>query len=342
MSKLLSSAFVGGLELNNRVVMSPMCMYEVKKEDGILTPFHIAHYTSKAISKVALMIVEATAIEEDGRITKNDLGLWNDSQKEEFKKLVDNVHYLGSKIGIQISHAGRKAANAIILKAPSAIEFSDEYGTPVQLSKEDILGLQDKFVESVKRADEAGFDMIEIHGAHGYLISQFLESASNQREDEYGGNLENRFRFLKETILKIREVYKKPLWVRLSVHAYCETQNSLEDWIQVVKWLEELGVNCVDISTGGVINVKPTIPVFDGFQSGFAAKIKEKVSIDIATVGLLDNFGLCEYLLQNNHADLILQGRSLLRNINWLNDAAKHLHDKNFKPYNEAYARGIK
>lgn len=342
MSKLLSPAFVGGLELKNRVVMSPMCMYEVKKEDGILTPFHYAHYTSKAISKIGLIIVEATAVEEDGRITKNDLGLWNDNQKSAFKKLVDDVHYIGSKIGIQISHAGRKAEHAKILKAPSSIAFSSDYAIPTSLTIEEIQEIQNQFVESAKKAQEAGFDMIEIHGAHGYLISQFLESVSNQREDEYGGNLENRFKFLKEIILKIKDVFTKPIWVRLSVHAYCEVRNSIEDWIQIIKWLEELGVDCIDVSTGGVVNIKPTIPVLDGFQSRFAAEIKKHVNIDIATVGLLDNFGLCEYLLQNNQVDLILQGRSLLRNSNWLNDAAQYLRDKNFTPYNNSYSRGIK
>lgn len=342
MSKLLSNAHVGGLDLKNRVVMSPMCMYLVIKEDGICTPFHHAHYTSKALSQVSLIILEATAIEADGRISKYDLGLWNDEQATAIKKLVDDVHYLCSKVGVQISHAGRKASHATHLKAPSAIMFSEEYGVPTELSKAEIKDLQAKFVASAKRAFDAGFDMIELHAAHGYLISQFLEAISNQRGDEYGGSLENRFRFLKETIEQVKQVFTRPIWVRLSVHAYHEGQNSIEDWIQVVTWLKNLGVNCVDISTGGVINVKPTIPVHDGFQSIFAAQIKANVDIDVATVGLLDNFGLCEYLLQSNQADLVLQGRAFLRNINWLNDAAHHLHDKNFKPFNAAYARGQK
>lgn len=343
MSKLLSKAHIGGLDLINRVIMPPMCMYEVKNKDGIPTPFHFAHYGSKAISKVSLIIQEATAVNKDGRLTDYDLGIWNDNQKDELKKLVDSIHYLGSKIGIQLVHAGRKAQDVKEPLSPSGIEYGEPFNKPIKMTVDQIKETIKNFINAAKRADEAGYDMIELHGAHGYLISQFLSPLSNQREDEYGGSLENRYRFLKEIIEGVKLVSDKPIWVRLSVDAYDEAgvQNSIEDWKQVAIWLQEQGVKCIDVSTGGVLNKKPE-NIFPGFQTSYATKLKEVVSIDVVTVGLIDDPRLAEYILQNNQADGILVGRGLLRNSNWLNDAAKILHDKEFTVFNNSYLRSQK
>lgn len=342
MSKLLSPVEIAGLTLNNRVVMSPMCMYEVKKEDGVLTPFHFAHYGARAISKVGLIIIESTGVEADGRISKHDLGLWNEEQQVELTKLVENLHYLGTKVGIQLNHAGRKAVDAIYPVSASSIAFNETSRQPNELTIAEIKRVQASFVSAAKKAEESGVDMIELHGAHGYLINQFLSPLANHRDDNYGGNLQNRYLFLKEIIKEIREFYKGSLWVRLSLTDYDETgqENTMKDWQTIGSWLEEDGVDLIDVSTGGLLDKTPNFAVHDGYQVPFSTSLKEAVSIPVSAVGLLDNVGLSEYILQNNQADLILQGRALLRNTNWVADAAKKLRDKEFKVYNGSYERG--
>lgn len=344
MSLLLSANETAGLSLKNRVVLSPMCMYEVKKEDGKVTPFHFSHYGARAISGVGLIIIEAMAVEPDGRITNQDLGLWNEEQKEALKDLVDVLHSLGTKVGIQLSHAGRKAEDAIHPIAPSEIRFNEQFARPNEMTKVDIRNIQQAFIQAAKRVQQTGMDMIELHGAHGYLINEFLSPITNKRQDEYGGTLENRYRFVKEIIEGIREFYSDSLWIRLSLTSYEDEtkQNSLEEWQQIGKWLEEDGINCLDISTGGLVDKKPTIPVYPGYQVAYSTAMKEAVSIPVTAVGKLDNAGLSEYILQNKQADLILEGRGLLRNVNWLADAAKELHDSAFRVYNDSYERGQK
>lgn len=344
MSKLLSPAEVGGLQLANRVVMSPMCTYEVKKEDGIPTPFHFAHYGMRAISKVGLIITESTAVDPRGRISNNDLGLWDDSQVSEYKRLIDSLHYLGTKVGIQLNHAGRKAADENSPVAPSPIAFDENSQTPVELSVEDINKIVAEFGAAAKRAADAGIDMLEVHGAHGYLLNQFLSPATNHRNDEYGGSLENRFRIVRQVIEAVQAHFAGPIWVRLSLTDYAGegNENSIQDWQQIGRWLEDLKIKLIDVSTGGLLPIGPNFPVHDGYQTRFTNELKKAIDIDVSTVGLLDNPGLAEYILQNNQADLIMQGRTLLRNTNWLNDAAKELHDKEFTAFNASYERGQK
>lgn len=344
MSKLLSPAMIGGLSLSNRVILPPMCMYEVKKEDGIPTPFHFAHYGARAISKVGLIIQESTAVNPDGRISAQDLGLWNDDQMLALKSLVDSIHYLGTKIGVQLSHAGRKAQDAMTPLSPSGIPFGEPYNPPITMTTDQIKTTISEFVFAAKRAEAAGYDMMELHAAHGYLINQFLSPLTNQRQDEYGGSLQNRYRFLEEIIDGVKSVFSKPIWVRISAHVYDETgqQNSIEDYQQIAKWMENQGVQAIDVSTGGLLNKKPNIPVHAGFQTPYATKIKEAVKIDVTTVGLIDDPGMAEFILQTNQADAILIGRALIRNVNWLNDAAIVLHDSDFTPYNGSYVRGQK
>lgn len=344
MSKLLSPANVGGLSLANRVVMSPMCNYEVLKQDGIPTPYHFAHYGMRAISKVGLIITESTAVDPHGRISNYDLGLWDDAQVPEYKRLVDSLHYLGTKVGVQLNHAGRKAEGEAHPVAPSAIAFDENSQTPDELTVDQIQHIVKEFGAAAKRASEAGVDMIEIHGAHGYLLNQFLSAVTNHREDEYGGTLENRYRIVREVIEAIRVNFKGPIWIRLSLTDYDDTgkENTMKEWQQIGRWLESAGIKLIDVSTGGLLPKGPNFPVHDGYQTPFATKMKEAVNIDVSTVGLLDNPGLCEYILQNNQADLIMEGRALLRNTNWLMDAAHELHDHEFKPYNVSYERGQK
>lgn len=266
MSLLLSPVEMAGLSLKNRVVMPPMCMYEVKNEDGLPTAFHHVHYGARAIGGVGLIIQEATAIEPDGRLSNRDLGIWSDRQGRALADLVMELKAFGSKVGIQLSHGGRKAADALQPIGPSAVGYSKEYQVPKEMTLDDIQRVQSAFVSAARRAQEAGYDMIEIHGAHGYLVNEFLEPLTNLRSDEYGGTLENRFRFLKEIIEGVKTVFCGPIWVRLSATAYDETgtQNTLQDYQQIAKWLEELGVACLDISTGGLMDVKPNIPIYGG------------------------------------------------------------------------------
>ncbi|BCP57837.1 NADPH dehydrogenase [Streptococcus parasuis] len=342
MSLLLSPVEIAGLSLKNRVVMPPMCMYEVKNEDGLPTAFHHVHYGARAIGGVGLIIQEATAVEPDGRLSNRDLGIWSDRQGRALADLVRELKAFGSKVGIQLSHGGRKATDAIQPIGPSAVGYSEEYRVPKEMTFDDIQRVQSAFVSAARRAQEAGYDMIEIHGAHGYLVNEFLEPLTNLRSDEYGGTLENRFRFLKEIIEGVKTVFYGPIWVRLSVTAYDETgtQNTLQDYQQIAKWLEELGVACLDISTGGLMDVKPNIPIYGGYQATFSAQIKQAVSIPVTAVGLLHNPELGEYLLQTGQADLIQVGRGLIRNVNWLADAAETLHDHDFQVYNNSYKRG--
>ncbi|OTN75632.1 hypothetical protein A5886_000707 [Enterococcus sp. 8G7_MSG3316] len=344
MSKLLSPIQIPHLSLDNHVVLSPMCMYEVKKEDGIVTPFHHAHYGARALSKVGLVIIEATAVDPDGRITNQDLGLWNDMQKEGLAELVSLLHGFGTKVGIQISHAGRKAMDAQRPLGPSAEAFNESYPVPHEMTLSDINKIKQAFIDACQRADEAGVDMIELHGAHGYLLSQFLSPLVNQRKDQYGGSLENRYRFVKEIVIAVRAVFKGSLWMRLSLTDFEDEkrQNSIAEWQQIGQWLEADGIDCLDISTGGLLDKKPTIPIYDGYQVPFAAAMKQAVNIPIATVGLLDNPTLCEHILQMGEADLILQGRAMINNVNWLAEAAVALHDSTFTAYNGSYQRGIK
>jgi NADPH2 dehydrogenase len=344
MSLLLSPVELAGLSLANRVVLSPMCMYEVKKEDGVATPFHFVHYGARALSKAGLLIIESTAVEADGRITKNDLGLWNEAQQAELSKLVALLQGFGSKVGVQLNHAGRKAVDADYPIAPSDSPFNENYPVPHEMTLAEIHRVQESFVAAAKRAHAAGVDMIELHGAHGYLIDQFLSPLVNQRTDAYGGSLANRYRFVKEVVQGVRKFFDGSLWMRLSLTDYApdEQQNSVAEWQQIGQWLEADGIDCLDISTGGLLDRKPSIPVYEGYQTPYATAMKAAVEIPVATVGLLDNPNLCEHLLQTKQADLILQGRALIRNIHWLADAATQLHDRSFTPYNDSYGRGIK
>jgi NADPH2 dehydrogenase len=205
MSMLLNSATVGGLEVKNRIVMSPMCMYSCEQEDGRVTPWHVVHYVSRAVGQVGLLIVEATAVTPEGRISTRDLGLWEDGQTEGFRELVEQIHKQGSKAGIQLAHAGRKSNAVDQGAAPSTVAFPG-MNEPRALTIEEIDGVVKDFAAAASRAVSAGFDMLEIHAAHGYLLNQFLTPLANEREDEYGGSRENRFRLLKRVIQAVKAV----------------------------------------------------------------------------------------------------------------------------------------
>ncbi|RXI76103.1 oxidoreductase [Levilactobacillus suantsaii] len=345
MSKLLSPVQIAKLSLKNRVVMSPMCQYAVQAEDGLLTPFHFAHYLTRAMGQVGLIITESTAVTPEGRITNNDLGLWNDQQADRLHDLITQLHQLGAKAGVQLNHAGRKAADAKTPVGPSDQRYDDSYKQPHPLTVDEIHTIVDEFQAAAKRATKAGVDVIEIHGAHGYLIDQFLSPALNQRHDPYSGSLQDRYRLLHEVVDAIRREFHGSLWVRLSLTDYMPAgqQTSLSEWQRVAQWLQRDDVDLIDASTGGLFPKKPDFPVHDGYQTRFATALKQAVDIPVATVGLLDNPGLAEYILQNRQADLIVEGRALLRNPNWVATADIALHDHQLErdTFNHSYYRGM-
>ncbi|WP_073507557.1 hypothetical protein [Streptobacillus notomytis] len=317
--KLLEKYVLGNLELKNRIVMPPMDIYEA--EDGYVNDFHLAHYGARAIGNVGLIIQEVTAVRKDGRISEQDLGIWSDDHIEGLKKLVESVHKLGSKIGIQIGDAGRKGLvkNADILSS-SDLPFSDYFAKPRKMEKGDILSLINDFKLAARRAEIAGYDYLELHAAHGYLINQFLSSFSNNREDEYGGSLKNRARFLGEILEEVKKEFKGIIGVRISAYEWIEGGYSSTDLANVLIDFKE-NINVIHVSSGGTVN-DGTLSFYPGYQLNFAKTIKQIVGLPVIAVGQIDNFDLAEFAIRDLGIDLIAAGRALLRNPNWIIEEA--------------------
>ena len=323
--KLFTPIKFRNLEIKNRVVMAPMCMYSA--ENGVVNDFHLVHYATRAFGGVGLIIAEATGVVPEGRITDKCAGIWNDEQAEAWKKIVEFIHQnTETKIGIQLGHAGRKAStwngkqtsleeNGWITVAPSEIPYLEGERTPHALTKSEISELVNAFKEAAVRSVKAGFDVIEIHAAHGYLISQFLSPLSNVRTDEYGGSLENRARILLEIVEAVNEVLNDnvPLFVRISATEYAENGWNVEDSVALSKILKEKGVDLIDVSSGGNIS-DAKINVFSGYQVPFSHQIKQEAEAKTGAVGLITNATQAEEILQKDEADVILLARELLRN----------------------------
>lgn len=328
---------IRNLELKNRVAMAPMCMYNAG-DDGMVTSMHLEHYATRAVGGVALILTEAAAVSPDGRISRRDLGIWNDAQIEGLHQLVERVHSYDCKIGVQVAHAGRKSEAAVLPLAPSALRFSETYHLPQALTIEEIQDVKKEFLNAVKRAVKAGFDVVELHGAHGYFIHQMLSPFTNKREDIYGGSFENRVRFLCELVTETRKFYDGVLFVRLSAVEYQEEAFTLEDSIELATLLKALDVDLIDVSSGGNAPIMPP-KIFPGYQIEYAKAIKEKAGIKTAAVGIINTYELAEQTLKNEEADLILLGRELLRNPYWAANTAKLYEDKDvmLKNYVRAY-----
>lgn len=335
MSKLFEPYQLQSISLKNRVVMAPMCMYSAE-DDGLVTPFHQVHYATRAAGQVGLIILEATGVVPEGRISNKDLGIWDDAHIDGLRQLVEGMKAYGAKTGIQLGHAGRKATVEGEIYAPSAIAFSSDYQTPTAMSEENIQHVIEAFKLAAIRAAKAGFDVLEIHGAHGYLISEFLSPATNKREDQYGGSQENRYRILRQIIDAIRSVWDGPLLVRVSAEDYAEDGTTMDDFIVFSRWMKSQGVDLVDVSTGGV--VPATINVFPGYQVSHAEAIKHGADIATGAVGLITTAIQAEEILQNNRADLIFLARVLLREPYWPLHAAKELSEELQPPVQ--YVRG--
>ncbi len=308
--RVFTSFSLGSLSLKNRIVMAPMCMYS-SDHLGMVTPFHMAHYTARAYGGVSLVILEATAVESRGRISENDLQISTDDHIEPLKQLVKAIHLGGAKVAIQLAHAGRKAnvKNQSSI-APSAITFSESYKMPIAMTVDDINTVIHSFKEAARRAQTAGIDGIEIHGAHGYLINQFLSPLSNQRTDEYGGNLENRTRFLKQILTEVRSVFRGEVWVRLSVEEYAEGSHHIEDTLKVLSLIRPL-IAGVNVSSGGAVPFP--IQAGKGYQLGFASQLK-KAGFTTICGGLIETFEEVEEALANDQGDFVYLGRALLLN----------------------------
>lgn len=337
--KLLKEFTYKNMQLRNRIVMPPMCMYQAK--NGFVNAFHEVHYTTRSIGGAGLIIVEATAISEAGRITDDDLGIWSDNHIEGLKKLANQVKEYGAHIGLQLAHAGRKSvvsdSEAV---APSDIRFSEDYDVPKKLSIEEIHTLQQNFLLGAKRAHEAGFDAIEIHGAHGYLINSFLSPLSNKRNDHYGGSLENRMRFLKEILEDLPTYWPKDktLILRLSADEYHRDGNDISNICHIAEMAKSCGVDIINVSSGGVIPVG--IKSYPGYQIPLSETIKREVGIRTIAGGLITDEKLAEEIINNNRGDLVYFGRHLLKEPYFPVKTATKYGDTSL--WHQSYERAVK
>ncbi len=330
MNDLFSPFTIKGLDLKNRIVMPPMCQYSVDKKDGVATEWHYMHYVSRAIGGTGLVIVEMTDVEPDGRISDFDLGLWSDDQIPALKRIVDACHSYGAKVGIQIAHAGRKAEDAEVPVAPSAIAFDEKSKQPRALTTEEVKGQVEKFRAAVARAVQAGFDTIELHGAHGYLIHQFHSPLTNKRDDEYGKDLTL---FGRQVIqaAKAEMPEDMPLLMRISAIEYVEGGYGIQESIAFAKEYQDAGVDVFHISAGGEgpIAAWGRPGTHAAYQVPLAKQIKESLDIPVIAVGRLDDPILANAVIGNEEADLVAVGRGMLRNPYWALETASKLKKRN-------------
>lgn len=340
MSSLFDPMTIRGVTFSNRIWVSPMCQYSAI--DGVATKWHDVHIGSFATGGTGLIMMEATGVVPEGRISTACLGLWNDAQTERLKPIVQFAHSMATKIGIQLAHAGRKGSclppwsdHPMASKeeggwdcvAPSAISFGGKYPVPKALTKEEIHELVAAFAISAKRAVTAGFDLVEIHAAHGYLIHQFLSPISNQRGDEYGGSFENRARFILEISKAVRNAIpdSMPLFVRISASDWLEDGWTIDESVELCKLLKEVGVDLIDVSSGGTSSGAP-VPVGPGYQVPFATRIRKESKIPTCAVGLITESNQADEIVKNGEADAVMMAREFLRNPRWPLQAAKELN----------------
>lgn len=340
MSKLLAPFTIKSVTLRNRIVISPMCQYS--SSDGFANDWHLVHLGSRAVGGAGLIIQEATAISPEGRITPADLGIWKDEHLVKLKSIAAFVHAQGSKMGIQLAHAGRKASHDLPWRggkqlsidaqeawqtvAPSAIPFLEGTHVPTALTNEEIKKVVDDFRKATLRAMEVGYDVLEIHSAHGYLLHEFLSPLSNKRTDSYGGTFENRIRFLMEIISSVKERWPedKPLFVRISATDWAEGGWNIDESVMLSKILKQHGVDVIDCSSGGLVPHQK-IALGPGYQVPFAERIRKEAEIFTGAVGLITSTEQAEEILNSEKADLILIARESLRNPYFPMKAAKEL-----------------
>jgi 2,4-dienoyl-CoA reductase-like NADH-dependent reductase (Old Yellow Enzyme family) len=333
------------LTIPNRVWMPPMCQYSAAPEGpetGVPADWHFAHYAARAAGGTGLIIVEATAVSPQGRISPYDLGIWNDTQVEAFRRITRFLTAQGTVPAIQLAHAGRKASTDRPWKggapvgpdehgwqpvAPSPLAFDDRHPVPDELTIGQIKDVVEQFAAAARRAIAAGFEIAEIHGAHGYLINEFLSPHSNHRTDAYGGSYENRTRFALEVVDAVREVWPddKPLFFRVSATEWLDDGGwTADDTVRFAADLRAHGIDLLDVSTGGNAS-GVRIPTTPGYQVPFAARVRNETSLPVAAVGLITDVEQAEKILANGEADAVLLGRELLRTPSWARHAAREL-----------------
>lgn len=339
--ELFTPYAVKDMKLRNRIVMPPMCMY-CAGEDGMPSSFHFSHYTARAVGGTGLIIIEATGVLPRGRISDHCLGLWNDEQAEALAPIVAACQEQGAKMAVQLNHAGRKceAKAEPFIHAPSAIAFDENSRQPLEMTEADMKETVAAFRAAAKRAADIGFDAIEIHAAHGYLLNEFLSPLTNHRTDGYGGSVENRCRFVIEVLEAVHEVWPadKPILLRVSAEDYDPAGMHPEEMAEVLRCLRPY-IDIVDVSTGGVIPSPPS-KLYPGYQVKAAEYLRQAVGLPVITVGLIVEPRLVEEILGNRRADLVAMGRELLRNPYWVLNTARDFGID--YPWPAQYARGFK
>jgi 2,4-dienoyl-CoA reductase-like NADH-dependent reductase (Old Yellow Enzyme family) len=350
---LFSPLTIRGVTFRNRIVMAPMCQYCAR--DGFADDWHLVHLGSRAAGGVALAVVEATAVTPDGRITPGDVGIWDDQHIEPLARIARFVHSQGAVAGIQLAHAGRKASSDLPWKggarlktpeqggwpvvAPSPIPFDEGDPLPLALDEAGIDGIVAAFEAAARRALAAGFKVLEIHAAHGYLLHEFLSPLSNHRQDQYGGSRENRMRLVLRVAERLRGLMpdELPLFVRISATDWVEGGWDIQGSVALAKALRPLGVDLIDVSSGGLV---PTarIPVAKGYQVPFARRIREEADIRTGTVGLITDPQYANEIITGGDANLVFLARELLREPYWALKAAYVLEEEPAWPIPYGYA----
>lgn len=339
-SSLFSPLTLRRVTFRNRIAVSPMCEYS--SEDGFANNWHLVHLGSRAVGGAGLVLTEAAAVEARGRISPQDLGIWKDEHIDKLREITAFVREHGAVPGVQLAHAGRKASTyrpwdtkkgavpetegGWEVVGPTEIPFAENYPQPKALSVEGIERTTRAFRDAAARSLEAGFEVVEIHAAHGYLLHSFLSPLANSREDAYGGSFENRSRFLCETVRAVREVWPEhlPLFVRLSATDWHEEGWTGDDSVRLARVLKDLGVDLIDCSTGGVLP-GISIPVAPGYQVPFAERVRREAEITSGAVGLITEAEQADAILREGRADLVLLARQLLRDPYWPLHAARAL-----------------
>jgi 2,4-dienoyl-CoA reductase-like NADH-dependent reductase (Old Yellow Enzyme family) len=342
-SRLFTPLQLAGVTFSNRIFVSPMCQYS--SEDGFSNDWHLVHLGSRAVGGAALVLTEASAVLAEGRISPQDLGLWKDDHIAGLGRIVEFLHGQGARAGIQLAHAGRKASMTRPwagverylppseggwwdVMAPSAVPFAENYGQPIELDLAGIETITRAFAKATRRAVEAGFDVVELHGAHGYLLHEFLSPLSNRRADQYGGSFENRIRLMVELVDAVRAELpvELPLLVRISATDWAEGGWDIDQSVALAKVLKEHKVDLVDVSSGGMVP-RLVMPIGPGYQTAFAERIRREAQIATGAVGMITDAAQAEHILRTGQADLVLLARELLREPYWPLQAAKELGD---------------
>ena len=340
--KLFTPLKIREIELKNRVVVSPMCEYSAK--DGHPQPWHMVHLGSRAVGGAALVMTEASAVESRGRISAADAGIYDDAHVDSWRPITEFVKSQGAVVGMQLAHAGRKASTAVPWSggkpvslaaggwepvAPSAVAYDNGYTTPHALSVSEIAEVVAAFRRAAQRALGAGFQVVEIHAAHGYLLHEFLSPLSNKRDDQYGGDFENRIRLALEVAKAVREVWPAnlPLFCRVSASDWADGGWDIGETVELSNRLKLLGVDLIDTSSGGLVPFQK-IAVGAGYQVPFAEAIRKQADILTGAVGMITDAAQADTILTTGQADLIFLAREFLRDPYWPRRAAQELHTK--------------